>query len=493
MRYLFSLLLLSGCFGNKPDDINITQLYPNLTLSTETIDFEGVIVLYNQDLEFQIINSGLAELEITDMYIDGNEDEMYSIEPSSGEIEPNETLSVLVNFEPDTYRRYDREIIIISNDEEHPEFNIPLLGEGIDGPIPDIEIEPRSIDFGLVSQGLTKTEYFTLTNRGTGALLIDSVVLDGSEAFEVMTNVTGIEYGLEQSSTIVVTYTPSEEGGENATLTFASNDPDEAEQTVILLGNGGGSYSYPVAEFSCPTEVDPPTTIQLNGRNSTDPNGNTPLTYNWELLQQPPGSSTSIDEPTLDHTPLFVDVAGDYEVQLTVQNSVGLNSEPATCEFTAIPDESIHVELSWDTNNSDLDLHMLLEGYDFYSYDGDCCWCNPNPSWGDGGSSDDPNLSLDNRIGYGPEAIHIETPWSPDDTSVGAAYNILVHYFNNNGGGNTTATVRIYLDGELIAEEYRVLSNRDLWDVGYVFWQNGNGQFVVENETPVAAQQFRCE
>ena len=120
MRYLIPFTFLVSCIGTKPSDINISQLYPNLTVSTETVDFEGVVVLYDQDLEFQIINSGLAELEISDISISGNEDGMYTIEPTTGEIEPNESLSVVINFEPETYRRYDREIVITSNDEENP-------------------------------------------------------------------------------------------------------------------------------------------------------------------------------------------------------------------------------------------------------------------------------------------------------------------------------------------------------------------------------------
>ena len=105
MRNFIPLVFIVGCLGGKGGDINITQLYPNITVNTETVDFEGVVVLYDQNLEFQIINSGLAELEISDISITNNEDGMYSLEPTSGEIEPNESLTVLVHFEPETYRR----------------------------------------------------------------------------------------------------------------------------------------------------------------------------------------------------------------------------------------------------------------------------------------------------------------------------------------------------------------------------------------------------
>ena len=41
--------------------------------------------------------------------------------------------------------------------------------------------------------------------------------------------------------------------GDNAIITIVSNDPDEGEQTIALLGNGGGDFEYPEARFPCPS------------------------------------------------------------------------------------------------------------------------------------------------------------------------------------------------------------------------------------------------
>ena len=110
-----------------------------------------------------------------------------------------------------------------------------------------------------------------------------------------------------------------------------------------------------------------------------------------------------------------------------------------------------------------------------FTYDHDCCWCNPNPQWGEPGLEDDPSLSLDNRVGYGPEAVHIETPSE-------GTYGVFVHYFDDKGGGTTTATMRIYIDGELIQETGLVMEERDLWFVGDLFWVNGMGSFYLSEE-----------
>ena len=494
---LFLCLALAGCKDEKASGYNINRLVPVIVANAEEIHFGGIVVLYDDDEELQLVNAGRSDLEISSISVTDNEDGVYTVTPEEAVIEPDDILTVGVNFEPGTYLPYNRELVILSNDEETPELRLPIVGEGVDGPVPDIELTPQAVDFGEVAQGETSTKYFDLSNVGTGLLEILDVQIEGSADFELVTGLTGSAYQQEQSSTAIVNYSPTAEGGANATIRFTTNDPDETETSVILLGNGGGEFEYPVAAYNCPSEADPPTTVTFDARSSYDPNGFEPLLFHWDLLDQPSGSSTTFDENDLSVTQFFVDSSGDYGVQLVVENSIGLLSEPAQCSFPALPDESIQIELSWNTGNSDFDLHLVqyqgneedypdTYGYPMFSFDHDCCWCSPNPSWGETGSADDPSLSLDNRVGYGPEVIHIEHPSE-------GTYGVLVHYFDDKGGGLTTATVRTYLDGLLISEEAVPMGQRDLWYVGDINWVGGNGSFSAANETPDGITISRCD
>ena len=189
--------------------------------------------------------------------------------------------------------------------------------------MPDIHINPQVIDFGLINQGATATEFFELINVGTGTLEITGVNIEGSSEFTIVNPFAGTHYDQNQSTTVVATYSPTQEGGANAIMTIHTNDPDEETVTVTLLGNGGGDFEYPIADFNCPAgQVDPPTTLTFDASSSSAPNGNTPLTYQWEVLQRPAGSSTGFDDADSVTTPFFVDVAGDYSVSLTVINSI---------------------------------------------------------------------------------------------------------------------------------------------------------------------------
>ena len=140
----------------------------------------------------------------------------------------------------------------------------------------------------------------------------------------------------------------------------------------------------------------------------------------------------------------------------------------------------IHVQLVWDTTQTDLDLHVAhaAAGADSRQpdLDGDglpdpwlhpiydCNWRNKTPDWGIVGPPNDPSSDIDILTGYGPENVNIEDPES------NVAYRIGVRYYADNANeGPTTATVRVFLDGVLLAEYSQVLYlAKDMWEVATV-------------------------
>lgn len=248
----------------------------------------------------------------------------------------------------------------------------------------------------------------------------------------------------------------------------------------------------PTAVAGPDDEVVPNTWVYFLGSGSSDPNGQN-LTYSWEMTQQPDGSSATLVTPTSVSPSMLADLAGDYEICLTVTNIDGCPSQPSCLQLTVKPQVSLHLELTWDTTGSDLDLHYRAPQGTFYdgypscgTTSSDVYWCSSNPDWGSGnlGAPDlvavnDPILDVDNVIGYGPENINQEVLLnSPQAQRVG------VHYWRDAGGGLTNARVRIYVDGELQLETSQAMMGPQFWEVADIVVSDNGTSVTV---TPLSA------
>gem|GEM_PF-1353223 len=84
------------------------------------------------------------------------------------------------------------------------------------------------------------------------------------------------------------------------------------------------AYTNPIALAGEDTLVAPGNIIPLNGSNSFDPKGNS-LTYKWELISKPEGSTAAIADASVAITSITPDVKGEFVVGLTV-TADGVNS-----------------------------------------------------------------------------------------------------------------------------------------------------------------------
>ena len=486
----FAALLALACSGTQNE---IRKLQPDLAVvgtdgSPDLVDLGDVVIPYTAETTFQVLNAGKATLKVTDIRVEGDDAGVYSLDLTELEVAPDEAATVTVGFVPATYLAYDTTLVIESNDPENAVYELSLMGEGVDGPVPDIALSSGSIDFGTVAPSATATEFVQILNVGDGPLVIDRIEQTGSGAFSIEAGPrTGGEIAGGGDTSLIVGYTPGADSGDSAVFTIYSNDPDESEVDLIVVGNGGSDDEYPVAEIDCPApgDVNPPVRVTLDGTASYDPGGLEPLTYTWSLVERPGGSVTGLGSTIESATTLFVDTAGDWEVELRVTNTAGLISAPDVCRFFAEPQEQVHIELSWDTSNTDLDLHLIQGGSVYFDSQGDCCWCNRNPNWGTSSSADDPLLTLDDQAGYGPENTKIQEPGAGD-------YVVKVHYFEDRGGGTTTATVRVWLGGGTSPfwEGSKVLTQNQVWDVGVVRWPDAT--FAEYNVDPYRSERTSC-
>ncbi len=478
-------IALVGC--PEPDLPSVVALTPEIGVAPDAIGFGERAVPVQVSETFYITNGGRAELEAT-LKLEG--DDVFELSTTELTLERDTSLPINLLFRPNTFLDYGAELVITSNDEDNPVVRIPITGTGVAAPMPDILIEPLALDFGEVD-GTSETGIVAIRNVGAADLVLGSIGRAGSGNFSLLSDPSGNTLVAGGNFPILVQYTPTSTGGDSGSIVIPSNDPDEPELTVVLLGNGGADYEYPVALIDCPSTTNPPVWVHLDGEGSTDPEGNTPLSYEWTLLSVPtdPSSQVAISDAELrnvvgPYTDVFVDAVGTYIVQLVVENSLGIRSAPAICTVEAEPAEDLLVELTWDTPNADLDLHLALAGNDLFEDPGDASWCNRSPSWGANGGADDPSLNLDDRAGYGPENFAIQTP-------AGGMYDTRVHYFNDQGDDIVTATVRVYLQGELAPgfPVSHLLHRNEVWDVARINWPQATAALLSVEPYPAAQRQ----
>ena len=382
------LLMPVACTGNE-NDIKVQK--PDIVVSPEVLDFGQVIEETASIGALTIIDAGTGILNIDDITLAGD-DEAFSIGEWPPELGYQEQYELPVTFTPPAPLTYTATLVIHSDDEDSPEKSVTLTGQGVETPTPDISCSPLSLDYGTVAVGSASTNWFTCTNNGDADLTIDDLVMSGSGAFLPAGDPAGYLLPPGQSIQLIFVYTPTTDAGDSANATLTTDDPDEPSLDLLLLGNGGGDYEYPVAALDCVTEAEPRTTVTVDGGDSEDPGGFEPLTYHWtvdgpyedvEYIQS--GSEAYIQ----------LDLAGDYEVCLQVENTQGLLSAPTCCTISAIPDEALHVELIW-SDAPDLDLHLVNSSGTLFEEPYDCNYCNVSPDWGIPLiTEDNPTLDLD--------------------------------------------------------------------------------------------------
>ncbi len=266
-------------------------------------------------------------------------------------------------------------------------------------------------------------------------------------------------------------------------------------------GTCSGVSNYPVADAGSDQTVVPNTTVQLDGSASYDPNGQA-LTHNWSFSSRPSGSSATLSDPTIEDPTFLADIAGTYEVCLEVTNDDGCVSSTDCLTVTVEPTDSLHIELVWFSDDSDVDLHYRAPNGSWWNRNHNKCrqadqgtdthFCVLNPDWGLNGEGDadgiainDPVLDVDNLEGYGPENINQEEPF---DNSVGNPYRVGVHYFSDKGAGDVNARLRIYLSGALAFEETKTLQCNEFWEVADIEVSNNGANMSI---TSLNGQSFQ--
>lgn len=313
----------------------------------------------------------------------------------------------------------------------------------------------------------TEREDDATSGADTAPSDVDTTVPDGSDREDTMTDPGADSDGEAADS-------------EEPTDTQNPNDTADTRDSEVFRP----ACPVAVIDLEPGTEVAPGTTLRLDGSQSYSSEG--PIVrYHWEV-EQPIGSASvfrpsgSISGPTID-----VNVVGVYKIRLSVMDEGGTAScVPDEVTVFVNPTEALFIELLWqgrapegpngDSTGPDLDLHFAHPfafddevGEGWFDRTFDTFWYNPAPNWGqlDPAVDDDPVLVRESQGGRGPEVLTMSNP------QAGTTYRVGVHLWHDHGFTEVTATVRIYIYGNLAFEMSGVeLGPRDFWEAALIHW-----------------------
>ena len=168
-----------------------------------------------------------------------------------------------------------------------------------------------------------------------------TIVLDGSASsdadghtltyrWSLLARPLGSNSTLDDPNASAPSFVADVAGDYVAQLVVSDGIVESAPDTVMIRTN-----RIPVADAGPDQEVTVGSTVQLDGGSSTDPDGEA-LVYAWTLTARPAGSTAVLVGEQTSGPTFVADVAGLYDVTLTVTNETG-ESASDTVAVTAAP------------------------------------------------------------------------------------------------------------------------------------------------------------
>ncbi|MFY0690256.1 MAG: choice-of-anchor D domain-containing protein, partial [Cyclobacteriaceae bacterium] len=128
--------------------------------------------------------------------------------------------------------------------------DIHLSGEGTE--IADAAVAPNntdSTDFGFeLTSSQTNTNTFTIENQGVDTLFVDGITIGGSTQFAVDNNNPDVQVYPGATYDFEITFTPTTDGADTATVTIVSDDTTAAETNYTFDITGVGSNPTTLSE-----------------------------------------------------------------------------------------------------------------------------------------------------------------------------------------------------------------------------------------------------
>jgi hypothetical protein len=250
--------------NNDPDESMYTFLVEGWGVATPVPDIDVVETMYDSIFDFgpvllgssktetfTIVNTGTANLDISDIFFNKDPDK-FSLDYSTpvSPIPPGGGSTYFtITFSPTKDDKETAKIEIHSDDPDEDVFNFKVTAYGSEGPEPDINVKQGDTSYPHGSEyyfpdtvvgSSSAPVAFSIINNGTSELLIVSLLLDGGDVedfdFDYDPELLTVPPG--GSFIVTVWFKPNKKKNRDTNLKIVSNDPDEEKYEIKLKGKG---------------------------------------------------------------------------------------------------------------------------------------------------------------------------------------------------------------------------------------------------------------
>jgi hypothetical protein len=221
--------LVVGGTGLVPPDVDVVA----------TADYGDVVVGTAALQSIVIRNLGGADMQVSSSSLVQGDVQEFAITQGGAPfvVAPGQAHTLEIRFAPLSRGLKATTLRLASDDPDESTTDVSIYGNGLMPP--DIDLVSMPPNFGEVVVGTMASRPFVIRNLGDVALQVAATLLDapageftiaqGSGPFTLM---PGTTYTLD------IRFAPASGGPKTATLTFSSNDQDEATSDVAITGHG---------------------------------------------------------------------------------------------------------------------------------------------------------------------------------------------------------------------------------------------------------------
>ncbi|MBI2375387.1 MAG: choice-of-anchor D domain-containing protein [Deltaproteobacteria bacterium] len=488
--HLFVPLLAFATYGCE--DESISGLKVAAKFEPESVDFGDVTVGTSARRPVELKNTGSVPFTIVGLELPPS----FSLRAEKGKFEGTDVpvgqaLVLDAIFLAADVGEKSGTIILKG---EVNEAKLEVRANGVVRMVPELVVEPASIDFGTVEVGAQSRLPITIKNNGNAEGTVTRALLESSGGLGDPYALSGalpalIPAGGSQAFEVV--FQPTSEGPKPDRMVFEALAPAGSVTLQIsgtaAVARGGLSCSPSTIAFGAVQRGQTKSetvTCSASGGITRFISAAFPPAETLFVLPAPPGTADLVTGQSVTFAVEFraegspVPHNSQLAVQFNGANGTETLTIPVTGEVTPPPVTStaMSILLRWDSNFTDVDLHLVRPGGALWSATGECSYLFTAPDWGIASDpTDNPFLDVDDTDGRGPENINL-------NVAAPGNYEVWIHYYDDNGFGASQATVEVYIGGNLAGTYNRRISCNDMWHVGTIVWDGAAGTFAPSTQ-----------